>query len=287
MAAKKTTTAKKGPAAGRGTRGRMPTKRTINLMLVEEGKIRARTAIPAILAIIVLAALFSKYMVIDRLTAVNQAQGRAARLQQDLDSAKALLEEYGDVDTIYAHYTYEGMTAQEMGRVDRDQVMQLVVSILPKEEEGPTQEQLQQLIDNLFRKAPVTGNDALDAAREEARQAIAQQLIPVPPYVINAWSVKENVLTLDVSGQTLERMNELGREIEKSPIVNSCTLTTANKGQNRDSTIYGVRVRFIVYLQQADETKVEPQVEDDAQKAGALSNFGAVTQFVGGEASEP
>ena len=243
--------AKKTPAAGKKLRGRMPTKRTINLVLTDEKKIRWSTAVLAIILILLLAVLFSKYLVIDRLNSVYQAQARVDALQDQLDDARALLEEYGDIGNTYAHYTYDGMTAQELGRVDRTAVLKLIIGILPVVEPGPSEADLARLTQNLFREAPETGIPEIDDGRQAARQALLQQLIPIPEYVVNAWSVAENLLTVEVTGQTLERMNQLARRIEQSPIVDSCTITTANKGQDVDS-VYPVRARFIVYLQKPE-----------------------------------
>ena len=111
MAAEKKKAAK---APGKGMvklRGRMPTKRSINLMVVDESKIKPLPAIGAILAILVLAAVFSKFLVIDRLNSINAAQAKITRLQSQLDKAMDALENIGDMDKTYAHYTLDGMTA--------------------------------------------------------------------------------------------------------------------------------------------------------------------------------
>ena len=75
--------AKSGAVKGRqmkkGIRGRIPVKRTINLVPVNEDKISLKLAIPGILLILVLAGLFSKFLVIDRLTAMSKAAARTAR----------------------------------------------------------------------------------------------------------------------------------------------------------------------------------------------------------------
>ena len=105
------------PAKGKGVlKGKLPTKRSINLVLVDENKINPLTAILGILLIVVLAGVFSKFLVIDRLDAMAQAQGRVTRLQGDLDSAMDALDNIGDIGETYAHYTLEGMTAAELSR---------------------------------------------------------------------------------------------------------------------------------------------------------------------------
>jgi hypothetical protein len=62
---------KSAPARGKRRRGRMPTKTEINLAVVGEKHINGLIALPAILLIVVAAALFSKFLVIDRMLEVQ------------------------------------------------------------------------------------------------------------------------------------------------------------------------------------------------------------------------
>lgn len=275
------------PAKGKGVlKGKLPTKRSINLVLVDENKINPLTAILGILLIVVLAGVFSKFLVIDRLDAMSRAQGRVTRLQGDLDSAMDALDNIGDIGETYAHYTLEGMTAAELNQVDRVLVLALVDSILPVVEEGPSEEEIAGILKSMFRDAPATGNDALDTARQRARLDLLEQLVPVPEYIVNRWSLTDNLLTLEVNGQTLERLNELRRQIEKSPIVDSCAIMTANKDARRNAQ-EGVWARFIVYLQRPDgELTAEDVAIDNGEKKSLLDDMKKVTQFVGGDVSQ-
>ncbi|MBQ3303326.1 MAG: hypothetical protein IJH03_02155 [Clostridia bacterium] len=275
------------PAKGKGVlKGKLPTKRSINLVLVDENKINPLTAILGILLIVVLAGVFSKFLVIDRLDAMSRAQGRVTQLQNDLDSAMDALDNIGDIGETYAHYTLEGMTAAELNQVDRVLVLALVDSILPVVEEGPSEEEIAGILKSMFRDAPATGNDALDTARQRARLDLLEQLVPVPEYIVNRWSLTDNLLTLEVNGQTLERLNELRRQIEKSPIVDSCAIMTANKDARRNAQ-EGVWARFIVYLQRPDgELTAEDVAIDNGEKKSLLDDMKKVTQFVGGDVSQ-
>ncbi|MBQ8963962.1 MAG: hypothetical protein IJ089_09205 [Clostridia bacterium] len=275
------------PAKGKGVlKGKLPTKRSINLVLVDENKINPLTAILGILLIVVLAGVFSKFLVIDRLDAMSRAQGRVTQLQGDLDSAMDALDNIGDIGETYAHYTLEGMTAAELNQVDRVLVLALVDSILPVVEEGPSEEEIAGILKSMFRDAPATGNDALDTARQRARLDLLEQLVPVPEYIVNRWSLTDNLLTLEVNGQTLERLNELRRQIEKSPIVDSCAIMTANKDARRNAQ-EGVWARFIVYLQRPDgELTAEDVAIDNGEKKSLLDDMKKVTQFVGGDVSQ-
>lgn len=275
------------PAKGKGvSKGKLPTKRSINLVLVDENKINPLTAILGILLIVLLAGVFSKFLVIDRLDAMAQAQGRVTQLQNDLDSAMDALDNIGDIGETYAHYTLEGMTAAELNQVDRVLVLALVDSILPVVEEGPSEEEIAGILKSMFRDAPATDNDALDTARQRARLDLLEQLVPVPEYIVNRWSLTDNLLTLEVNGQTLERLNELRRQIEKSPIVDSCAIMTANKDARRNAQ-EGVWARFIVYLQRPDgELTAEDVAIDNGEKKSLLDDMKKVTQFVGGDVSQ-
>ena len=287
MAAKKIKPVKSNQKKG-ALRGRMPTKRSINLVLINKDKINPLTALLGILLVLALAAAFSKFLVIDRMTAMSQAQGRVQRLQSELDSALDTLENIGDLSETYAHYTLEGMTSAELGLVDRLAVLALVDSILPEIDEGPDEEERAEIIGNLFRQSPVTGNEALDKSRQAARNRILDQLVPIPEYVVNNWSLTDNLLTIEVNGQSLERLNLLGQQIESSPIVNTCIIVTANKDDKR-VVQEGTWARYIVYLQQPPEGYEAEMVTDAAEGdagGGKGPNFGAITQFVGGEASE-
>ena len=276
----------KGKAQAKGRlKGRMPTKRSINLVLVDENKINPLTAILGILLIVLLAGVFSKFLVIDRLNAMSQAQGRVARLQGDLDSAMDALENIGDVSEAYAHYTMEGMTAAELNLVDRVLVLALVDSILPVVEPGPSEEEIAALLQSLFRPSAQTDNDALDTARQRARLDMLEQLVPVPEYVVNRWSLTSNLLTVEVNGQTLERLNLLRQQIERSPIVDNCAIVTANRDVRRNNQD-GVWARFIVYLQRPEgEITAEDVAIEGSEKKSFFSDMKKVTQFVGGEAS--
>lgn len=276
------------PAKGKGVlKGKLPTKRSINLVLVDENKINPFTAILGILLVVVLAGVFSKFLVIDRLDAMSRAQSRVTSLQRDLDNAMDALDNIGDIGETYAHYTLEGMTAAELNQVDRVLVLALVDSILPVVEEGPGEEEIAGILKSLFRDAPATENDALDTARQRARLDMLAQLVPVPEYIVNRWSLTDNLLTLEINGQTLERLNELRRQIEKSPIVDSCAIMTANKDARRNAQ-EGVWARFIVYLQKPEgELTAEDVAIDNGEKKSLLDDMKKVTQFVGGDVSQP
>ena len=119
---------KKGgaPARGKKRRGRVPTKKEINLAVVGEKHINGLIALPAILLIFLAAAMFSKFLVYDRLMEVSAAQAEVKSLQRQLDAGYEELADYQELADLYAHYTFSGMTEEEQQRVSRVDVLSLL-----------------------------------------------------------------------------------------------------------------------------------------------------------------
>ena len=231
---------------GKGMHGHLPTKRSINLVLVEEKKLNIPMAVLSIILIVGLAYLFGKYLVADRLIAVSQAAAKVERLQADLDATMERLNGFGDVETTYAHYTMEGMSQAELNLVDRVQVLDLVTSILPEQPEaGEDEEEDDEFPDDDEWFDDEDDEDGGEEAEDDGE----------PRYVIRSWSVSENVLTVEIGGPSLESLNLLGKSLEENPIVNSCAITTANKAGQKQAA-GEVLARLIVYLQKpAEEVK--------------------------------
>ena len=115
---------------GKTGRGRMPTKRTINLAAVVDEKINLKLAILGIILIVAAAALLGKYAVADRLVAMSRAAAETSGLQTQLDTAYADLAAYSSLEENYAHYTFAGMTAEELNLTKRADVIDLMQRIL-------------------------------------------------------------------------------------------------------------------------------------------------------------
>lgn len=247
MAAEK----KKKPKQGskKGLRGRMPSKRTINLILIDENKINPLHAILGVLLIVLLAGLFSKFMVADRLIAMNASAGRATQLRTDLDKAMEAINTFGDVETTYAHYTMAGMTQAELSLVDRAKVLGLVEKTLP---ETPSLEKLQKISNRVNTQVNryLTGRLTLN----DFNRSLLKELWEVfpPQYTISSWSVSGNLMTMDVTGNTLRTLNNLAHTIEQDPIVDTCAIVTAKKDKLLE--LGGVvDARLTIYLQQPVE----------------------------------
>ena len=105
-------------------------KRVSNLAEVDKKTIDLRIAIPAILLILAAAFVFSKFAVADRLIAVSRAEGEVAAVQRELDAAYRRLDSFGELTELYAHYTFSGMTDEEIHRTDRAEILNLLRNVI-------------------------------------------------------------------------------------------------------------------------------------------------------------
>ncbi|MDO4417073.1 MAG: hypothetical protein Q4C02_02205 [Eubacteriales bacterium] len=123
---RKNKSAKEGGFRVRPVRGKLPVKRTINLAEIGVERIDPRAAAAGIILIVIAAVLFSKFLVTDRLYAMFRAQGQAKSLQTELDAQYAKIQAYGNIEDEYAHYTFSGMTKEELSLVERSKVIHIV-----------------------------------------------------------------------------------------------------------------------------------------------------------------
>lgn len=111
-------------------RGQIPSKRTINLAVIGVKPMHMGLAIPGIILILLAAAAFSKFLVIDRLNEVTAAQHVVYELQSELDAGYKELADFDDLSNLYAHYTYSGFTNEELNRTDRVDVLNLIRTMI-------------------------------------------------------------------------------------------------------------------------------------------------------------
>ena len=111
----------------------LPTKRSINLASIEQKKTDLKKAVPAFIIVIVAAILFSKFAVIDRMVKMNEAEAAEAAAQRAVDAGYDKIDSFGELTETYAHYTYSGMTDEEMKKINRIEAIDLVRDVvLPK-----------------------------------------------------------------------------------------------------------------------------------------------------------
>ncbi len=107
-------------------RGRVPTKPDINFAAVGVKRLQWWVIALSVLVAVLLVAAFVKFLVFDKLAAVTAAQAEASDVQNQLQECYRRIDSYGELNDVYAHYTYSGMTEEELGRVDRVAVMDLL-----------------------------------------------------------------------------------------------------------------------------------------------------------------
>lgn len=108
------------------TKKNIPVKRSINLAHAGEKKSNLRLGVLSIILLLLCIGLFSKYGVYDRLRAMDQARAEVAAVQHEIDEKKAAIDAYGELAIKYAHYTYSGMTQEELSLADRVAVLDLL-----------------------------------------------------------------------------------------------------------------------------------------------------------------
>lgn len=114
-----------------------PTKDKINFAEIDVTPMKIEVMVPAIVAIIIVACLLSKFLVVDRLIAYNNQVAEVTSMESELQAAYDKIDSYSDMEEKYAHYTYSGMTPDEMALQDRVAVVELINKyILTKAEVG-------------------------------------------------------------------------------------------------------------------------------------------------------
>ena len=103
--------------------GGMPTKRTINLATVGEKRINWVLTIPGILLVLLLVAIFCNFAVVRRYDVLDRERWALNTLTMELMQARREEAELAYVEERYAHYTFSGMTEEEMARASRVDLM--------------------------------------------------------------------------------------------------------------------------------------------------------------------
>lgn len=91
-----------------------PSRMSINMMVRERQSVRPAILIPAVLATVLLAGIFSKFAVSDRLLRAYQAEKAAEEAEQHLARMEQALMEYEEVSTEYARYFSDALKSSDM-----------------------------------------------------------------------------------------------------------------------------------------------------------------------------
>ncbi len=121
---------KNGSQNANRVRGRLPVKKSINMAVVGQKKTRVSTAILVFLLIIIAAAAIGKFLVMDRFSEVEREEQKVRDLRNELSMANAKLDSFGELKETYAHYTFADMTSEELSRVERSDIVELIERVV-------------------------------------------------------------------------------------------------------------------------------------------------------------
>lgn len=197
---------KKGGKPQKLNKKNAPQKRSINLAEAGVKKTNYPLAIVALVLILVGAALFSKFGVVDRIIAVDRAHSEVSALQIQVNDGYAAIDAFGELADKYAHYTYSGMTDAELTRASRVEVLELLDRMLLNREN----------------------------------------------ITVSSWTLRDNLLSLELTGRTLQELNLACQQLEQEELVDYCTLTTASTNELLDYTDY-VNARMEIHLAPSEE----------------------------------
>ena len=103
-----------------------PSKQYLNLAVREKKGIDAKTAIPAVIAVLILAALFAKFAVMDRFAKVEAARMELANLNVERSVINAKLEDYDATVEEYKKYSVSWMDDVEKALVLKTDMIDLI-----------------------------------------------------------------------------------------------------------------------------------------------------------------
>ena len=80
----------------------------------------------------------------------------------------------------------------------------------------------------------------------------------MPTLDVTSWTIKDNQLDMTVSGETLQRINEVAANLQNNEdIVDYTTVMTASTANSRASSRYGVTARIVVFLNGTEKEAVK------------------------------
>lgn len=95
-----------------------PTKKALNLAIREKNLPDPKKWIPGVLIVLVLAALFAKFAVMDPYAKLDEAEQALADKKATLDATREQYADYEEVKERYNKYSYEGFDRSIVDRLD-------------------------------------------------------------------------------------------------------------------------------------------------------------------------
>jgi len=172
-----------------------PSKVTLNLAMKERSPFSPIRLVPPLLMLIVLAGLFGKFAVADRLAAVDRAEAELSALRRQRAALEQSAAGYDELSRRYARYATGWMTEDEQAAVPRMEMLELVESelmpggrvrrlsasgnILSVELGGVTLEDTARFVQKLYQRPDVTNVAVYTAsARDESVSMIITMHLP-------------------------------------------------------------------------------------------------------------
>lgn len=111
----------------KGSKGsQYPSKTSINLVVTDDStQFTPRTAVMLVL-VLLFAAVFCKFAVIDVMGAASQAESRVSAAQAQLSALQAANADYNEVQAAYDKIGVSGLSADERALADRGDVIELI-----------------------------------------------------------------------------------------------------------------------------------------------------------------
>lgn len=102
----------------KGKKAKAPEKRTLNLAFKEKSSIDWKKAVLGVLVVLILAAVFGKFAVIDRFDKLSKAEANLTAMQQKLADTRQAYADYDAVQEQYNVYNYTGYDKTLADRLD-------------------------------------------------------------------------------------------------------------------------------------------------------------------------
>ena len=107
-------------------KGHYPTKTSINLVYKEKNTRKNLTALGLFALFLVALAIFTKFMVIDQLAAVNAAESLYHTRQSQLSALQEANSVYDEVEYEYSHFGIGNLSDAELNRHDRENMLNVI-----------------------------------------------------------------------------------------------------------------------------------------------------------------
>lgn len=163
-----------------------PTKKTMNFVH-HQSSINYKKLIPIILVLVIVAAVFAKFGIMDQLDKKTAAYNELALKQEQLAAVNAKLTGYAELEKQYGRYSYGWMNKTEVNLVSRMDVLKLVEdkiapaavienlavnnNVLTLNIHGITLEQASAMVKSLEESELVVSATVYNAVAEEAEEA--------------------------------------------------------------------------------------------------------------------